>query len=86
MKKALVILITFLLLAKFKGSAQKANVPELCTTDVTLNKNYSKAPALQSIMDSAAIKGIPGISLAVYTETEGWWAGAAGCAGYSAWW
>ena len=65
MKKALVIIITFLLLAMFKASAQKANASELCTTDVTLNKNYSKASALQSIMDSAAIKGIPGISLAV---------------------
>lgn len=78
MKKALVIIIALLMLAMFKGSTQKVNAPELCTTDVTLNKNYSKASALQSIMDSAAIKGIPGISLALYSETEGWWAGSAG--------
>jgi hypothetical protein len=54
----MVVIIALLMLAMFKGSAQKVNAPELCTTEVTLNKNYSKASALQSIMDSAAIKGV----------------------------
>ena len=61
-----------------KVSAQKAKAAKSCNTDVLLNKKYSKTSILQSFMDSAVMKGVPGISLAVYSETEGWWAGASG--------
>lgn len=43
-------------------------------------KKFSKADSLQAIMNRYTAAGIPGVSLAVYTEAEGWWAGAAGYA------
>lgn len=67
-----------MLSAIFEVSAQKENAAKSCNPDILLNKKYSKTSILQSFMDSAAMKGVPGISLAVYSETEGWWAGASG--------
>ena len=52
-----------------------------CDLNVTINKNYSKAKTMDSIMkrysDSAVV---PGIGFAVYNEQEGWWASAQGYA------
>lgn len=45
---------------------------------IELNNNYSKAAALQQVMDRYT-KEIPGIGAAIYSE-EGWWAGSAGYA------
>jgi D-alanyl-D-alanine carboxypeptidase len=43
-----------------------------------LNPKYSKAAAIQAIMDRYTQKDLPGIAIAVYTEAEGWWSGASG--------
>lgn len=59
-------------------NAQKSFQSKACLQEIVVNKGYSKAVQLQSIMDSATIKGVPGVSLAIYSETEGWWAGASG--------
>jgi D-alanyl-D-alanine carboxypeptidase len=48
--------------------------------DVAINDNYSKALILDSIMKHYTTNALPGISMAVYSETEGWWAGAQGYA------
>ncbi|HEX4372942.1 MAG TPA: serine hydrolase domain-containing protein [Puia sp.] len=50
------------------------------TAQVSINKNFSKASALEDIMKRYTTNGLPGVSVAVYTESEGWWTG---CAGYS---
>lgn len=42
--------------------------------------NYSKATALQAVMDRFTAKDLPGVGLAVYSESEGWWASASGYA------
>jgi D-alanyl-D-alanine carboxypeptidase len=44
------------------------------------NKQFSKAAALQAVIDSFTVKDLPGVGLAVYSETEGWWASASGYA------
>ena len=41
---------------------------------------YSKADALQASMDKYTSGGLPGVSLAIFTEKEGWWTGASGYA------
>jgi D-alanyl-D-alanine carboxypeptidase len=51
-----------------------------CKLAVEINLQYSKADSLQRIMNRYTQKDLPGISVAVYSETEGWWAGAAGFA------
>jgi CubicO group peptidase (beta-lactamase class C family) len=47
---------------------------------VPINAIYSKAPALDSILKHYTTNMIPGASVAVYSEKEGWWAGAQGYA------
>ncbi|MGO8056519.1 hypothetical protein, partial [Rhizobium leguminosarum] len=60
--------------------AQQSNTIYNCTEGITLNTNYSKAATLQAIMDKYTTNDLPGLSIAVYTEAEGWWAGASGFA------
>ena len=48
------------------------------TSGIDMNKNYSRAVALQAIMKKYTDQGLPGASIAVCTESEGWWAGASG--------
>ena len=67
--------LTFVCFAAAQGRAREAS----CTDGLVMNKNYSKAIALQSVLDSFT-RELPGLSLAVYTEAEGWWAGASGYA------
>ncbi|MEP7373903.1 MAG: serine hydrolase domain-containing protein [Chitinophagaceae bacterium] len=47
---------------------------------VTINYNYSKAAALDSILKHYTKEALPGACVAVYSEAEGWWAGAQGYA------
>lgn len=42
--------------------------------------SYSKAAALQAVMDQFTAKDLPGVGLAVYSGSEGWWASASGYA------
>jgi len=45
---------------------------------VKINKAYTKTNELQTIMNRYTVKDMPGIALAVYSESEGWWSGASG--------
>ena len=74
------ILLTFLLAVTTFINAQNGSGSTTCTDDIKLNNNYSKADSLRSIITRYAAAGIPGISIAIYSEQEGWWAGAAGYA------
>jgi D-alanyl-D-alanine carboxypeptidase len=51
-----------------------------CNPDVIINSNYSKAAALDSIMKHYTSRVMPGASMAVFSEKEGWWAGVQGYA------
>jgi D-alanyl-D-alanine carboxypeptidase len=51
-----------------------------CDLGITVNPAYSKAARLDSILKKYAPDILPGVSLAVYTESEGWWAGSSGYA------
>jgi len=54
--------------------------PKNCKPDVAINATYSKAASLDSILKHFTTNMIPGASVAVYSEKEGWWAGAQGYA------
>jgi D-alanyl-D-alanine carboxypeptidase len=46
--------------------------------EVKLNASYSRAAAVHAVMEKYVRAGLPGVAVAVHTEQEGWWAGAAG--------
>jgi D-alanyl-D-alanine carboxypeptidase len=46
--------------------------------NVIINGHYSKADSLHAIMKRYTDKGIPGVAIAVWSEKDGWWAGAEG--------
>ncbi len=48
--------------------------------NVILNKDYSKAEAIRSIIKQYTEEGLPGAAIAIYTEQEGWWTHAEGFA------
>lgn len=74
------LIITCLIFVVFYAKAQSSPAKKTCASDVELNNNYSKASALQAAMDKYTAKDLPGLSLAIYSEAEGWWAGASGYA------
>lgn len=49
-------------------------------TDAKINTKYSKAAALDSVLNHYAPNTLTGVSIAVYSESEGWWTTAAGYA------
>lgn len=51
-----------------------------CTESTPINATYSKAQAIQQLLDRFTAEGVPGVSVAVYTAQEGYWAGASGYA------
>ncbi|MGZ8558049.1 MAG: serine hydrolase domain-containing protein, partial [Chitinophagaceae bacterium] len=51
-----------------------------CETGITINNNYSKAAARDSIMKYYTANALPGVAMAVSSEKDGWWAGAQGYA------
>jgi len=79
MKKILISsLIAISALSFFGQTSKKAE--EKCNPQITINTGFSKAPALDSILKYYTTNMLPGASVAIYTETEGWWAGAQGYA------
>ncbi|MEN0052885.1 MAG: serine hydrolase domain-containing protein [Mucilaginibacter sp.] len=51
-----------------------------CRIVVPINNNYAKSDSLHDIMKRYVKTGLPGIVMAVYSEKDGWWAGAEGYA------
>lgn len=51
-----------------------------CNLGVTINSTYSKAAQIDSIISKYTPALLPGVSIAIYSETEGWWANAQGYA------
>ncbi|GEO09254.1 serine hydrolase domain-containing protein [Segetibacter aerophilus] len=75
MKK--VFISVYAVLSVLLAVAQAKN-DALNSWSAKINKGYSKASALQDIMKRYTTAGLPGVSVAIYSEQEGWWAGAAG--------
>ena len=75
MKKILISSLVIVSALPFFGQT-----PKNCNPDVAINASYSKASALDSILKHYTTNMIPGASVAVYSEKEGWWAGAQGYA------
>jgi D-alanyl-D-alanine carboxypeptidase len=71
-----VILLSFLTAISQPSKKTGAN----CDLGVTINAHYSKAAVLDSILQSFSPAMLPGVSIAVYSEAEGWWASARGFA------
>ena len=61
-------------------TSQSFNNPEPDRDTEIINSGYSKAAALDSVMKQYTTNLLPGASVAVYSEAEGWWAGAKGYA------
>jgi D-alanyl-D-alanine carboxypeptidase len=51
-----------------------------CELGVKINTSFSKAASLDSVMQSYSPALLPGTAIALYSETEGWWASAQGYA------
>jgi D-alanyl-D-alanine carboxypeptidase len=75
MKKLLILCLTVVFELSLFGQSTKN-----CKPDVAINASYSKAVSLDSILRHFTTNMIPGASVAVYSEKEGWWAGAQGYA------
>ena len=75
MKKILISSLAIASTLSFFGQA-----PKTCKPEMSINTAYSKAKALDSVLKHYTHNMLPGVSVAVYSETEGWWAGAQGYA------
>ena len=72
--------ILILCLAVIPGLSLFGQSTKNCKPDVVINASFSKAASLDSILKHFTTNMIPGASVAVYSEKEGWWAGARGYA------
>ena len=77
--KSILIFTIFSLTMLFSNSQPVKNAAS-CNLDVTINHSFSKAAVLDSLLKRYSMNGLPGATLAVFTEAEGWWAGAQGYA------
>jgi len=75
MKRILILSLVTISALSFFGQTSKN-----CAPDVAISVTYSKATVLDSILKHYTTNMLPGASVAVYSETEGWWAGAQGYA------
>lgn len=46
--------------------------------NVSVNEHYAKSDSLHAIMKRYVKTGLPGVAMAIYSEKDGWWAGAEG--------
>ena len=54
---------------------------DTCTLTTPINARYSNADTLQALMNHYTAKGLPGVSIALYSAKDGYWrTGAAGFA------
>ena len=75
MKKILISCITTVSAVTFFGQTSKT-----CEPDVVINAAFSKTSMVDSILKHYTNNLLPGASVAVYSETEGWWTSSRGFA------
>ena len=76
--KNILVLALILAVPGFINAQPATNSAGDCELHVILNGNYSKARVLDSILKHYTTNMMPGLAMAIYSESEGWWAGAAG--------
>lgn len=77
------ISIVFLIVFAFclQNCAKQIVAPlESCTADYDYNSAHPKAAELQALLDKYIAKGMPGLSMVIYTPEGGKWMGTAGVA------
>jgi D-alanyl-D-alanine carboxypeptidase len=74
-----IALSLILLLSGCSQYLQDLSISE-CEDASPVNEHYSKGPKLESTLQDLVAAGVPGVSLALYSESEGWWASSAGLA------
>ncbi|HYK45691.1 MAG TPA: serine hydrolase domain-containing protein [Parafilimonas sp.] len=79
MKKA-VLLQVFMLGALILFAQSSDGNKNNCNLGVSINANYPKAITLDTIMKRYTTEALPGAAIAIYSETDGWWADAVGYA------
>ncbi|HUR11070.1 MAG TPA: serine hydrolase domain-containing protein [Flavitalea sp.] len=72
------ILLAFSACQLLAQPSKSTSIPD--ETGITINVNYSKAAILDSLMKQYTPSIMPGITMAVYSEAEGWWTGSQGYA------
>jgi len=75
-----ILVFALLSLTMLFSNSQPVKNAASCNLDVTINHSFSKAAVLDSLLKRYSMNGLPGAALAVFTEAEGWWAGAQGYA------
>ena len=78
MKK--IILTSVFTVSLFLIKAQTISKETNCNSDLVVNNNFPKAAVLDSILKHYTTNLLPGATLAIYTEKEGWWVDAQGYA------
>ncbi len=65
----------------FQSCSKEIIAPlESCTVDFEYNTEHPKAAELQALLDKYVARGLPGLSMLIYTPEGGKWAGKAGLA------
>ncbi len=80
MKRFVIAAAALFVLALLSNARAVKKAAGECDLGVAVNANFSKAEALDAIMKRYCAEALPGVAMAVYTEAEGWWAGARGYA------
>ena len=78
MKKNIVFTAGMMMLLSCNNYMQDLQITK-CKPVEEINSNYSKASSVKGVIDELVRQGIPGSSLAIYSD-EGWWTYAAGVA------
>ncbi|MGE5106287.1 MAG: hypothetical protein ACM3H8_01990, partial [Sphingobacteriales bacterium] len=78
--KSTFISLLFIISVVFTFAQTASKQKENCILGIEINSKFSKAFVLDSLMKAYTTKLLPGVSIAVYTEQEGWWANAVGYA------
>ncbi|MGC4036120.1 MAG: serine hydrolase domain-containing protein [Chitinophagaceae bacterium] len=80
MKKILTSLpISLFVLISFGQQTENKKLTA-CDIGVVINKNYSKASVIDSIIKEYTPAFLPGVSIAIFSDAEGWWAASEGYA------
>lgn len=80
--KFIKIIITLLFISTFQNCAKEVIAPLKTPTSkkVAFNPAHPKAAEFQAILEKYVKKGLPGVTMVVYTPEDGKWAGSAGVA------
>lgn len=69
-----------LLIAGFQVHPQALPIVSCLESQDAINTNYSKAKDVKEVLQRLVKEGVPGVSMALYTDDEGWWEASAGYA------